>query len=189
MSSQSTTSSHPAGPGRRALLKGAAWSIPAVAVAIASPAASASGETQRVIGPFEESSPFVSSQAISMSGLWIPCGDVPTSDWAGHVFDTTIQIRYSGANPEFSFTGWTIVQNGWSMTSTPTTLTLTISKAFTNCGPGAGQLPAIYVTGNPFQQDPGAGTITVDGMAIDRDGPFMVQGLLNSQTDRPIVGP
>lgn len=99
-----------AAPTRRTVLKSAAWAVPAIAVAVTVPAATASGE--KVLGEWRESSLAITQTTINASSPFVYCtrdadgGRVYDAKlWEAQPFEKTVTITYTGSNDDFTFVG------------------------------------------------------------------------------------
>ncbi|REJ04592.1 hypothetical protein DY023_14220 [Microbacterium bovistercoris] len=99
---------------RRTVLKGAAWSVPVIAVATAAPARATSTDptTEPVLGTWRESSLAITQTSINASSPFVFCArgadGKPIYDealWNNQPFEKTVTITYTGANEAFTFIG------------------------------------------------------------------------------------
>lgn len=176
------------GVSRRTLMKGAAWSVPAIAVAVAAPMAAASGTS--VVGDFYESSAIISTQSVGLSAIFVKCAsDTNEADWKGKMFDATVTVEYTGSNPDFSFAD-AVNQGYWTMAVSPDgkSITFAYSKIANGCSEGAFQFPTCFVAFNAAQADPGADSIRVTATAVCEDGSFSVGQLIDATPNSPTFG-
>lgn len=94
------------------MVKGAAWSVPVIAAAVAAPMSAASGDN--IIGVWRESSLNITQTSINMSSPFIHCArnsdGTPVYDpqlWSSQPFEKTVTITYTGDNENFTFIGST----------------------------------------------------------------------------------
>ncbi|MFE6994439.1 hypothetical protein ACFVAE_00610 [Microbacterium sp. NPDC057659] len=177
---------------RRTVLKGAAWSLPVIAVATAVPAHAASGEPT-VIGGFHESSGFISSQTINASSMWVDCnGETNSNEYTGLPFTITVTVSYTGT-PDFSLANSTLFGTDavWSASTSSSTVVLTSVQTFVGCG-GGQFLKGWNLLYNAGTAQPAANTISITATAVSADGRFEIEGLINDAQPGgagPWVGP
>lgn len=93
---------------RRSIVKGAAWSVPVIAAAVAAPITSASGDPIRA--EWRESSLAISQSSINAATPFMHCvgwteGSDFDKDWKHKPFKKTVVITYTGDNDDFTFEG------------------------------------------------------------------------------------
>ncbi|MFE6994438.1 hypothetical protein ACFVAE_00605 [Microbacterium sp. NPDC057659] len=180
------------GVSRRTVLKGAAWSVPVVAVTTAVPAQAASGDVN--VGQFNESSANITNQTVSMSGMYVDCTDGQTSPMQ-QPYTATVTISYTGSNPDFTFVPTVNQSPGWAMTVTDDQIVLTATQTPNGCGEGSAQFPPIALSFNQSQADPGPDSISIQGVAVSEDGQYVISPLVDQTPcsptfgQSPIVGP
>ena len=179
-------------PTRRTVLKGAAWSVPAIAVAATVPMAAASGEPV-VIGGFHESSGHLHHLGASGSTMWVDCiGATNSNEYVGLDFVVTVTITYSGGT-EFSLenAALSVTDGVWSSTSSARTMLLTSTQKFVGCG-GGQYLKGWNVLFHAGAAQPDLNTIQITGSAVSTDGRYKIDGLINDVQPGgagPWVGP
>ncbi|MBS1675105.1 MAG: hypothetical protein JSS74_14210 [Actinobacteria bacterium] len=177
------------GLSRRTLVKGAVWSVPIVAAAVAAPMASAS---PAVVGEFHESSIGIFEQSTVMSGIFVKCATPyvgAQAPWYGKEFTATITVSYVGSHSDFAF-GQVTESGYWTVdkASTPTKIVLTAKATSYGCGQGAFRFQAINLSYSGATPTPEAGSIIVDGHAESTDGTFRVARLIDDTPCSPTFG-
>jgi hypothetical protein len=162
-----STASSAAQPKRRTILRGAAWSVPVVAIAVAAPAFAASGEAKVVAGPGaavkwgKDANDLwhvswdltVTTTGKSVSGVSLTFTYVPTS---GRSFDT-VDIR-----------GFTPTDTTWTKTINPVTVAGVFGFTSTH-GPLANGTFYVHVDFAGLQNN-SAGTVQATGTITYTDG-------------------
>ncbi len=192
------TEENKAGLSRRTVLKGAAWSVPVVAAAVAVPMAAASHhEPDDQLDFFLTAGEVIglagSSGQIRSNGVRISPADPsnPLVVPAGTLI--TIHIQYHGSNPAVDFTNpehgtaYNVGQNAaWDTVEyTPNSLTLTKSTPFATSEPTVGSFSWFLPVGIRPEND----SITFTGTAqIPAGGDFPEGGTLVSLLVDPNAG-
>jgi|GEM_PF-2445913 len=171
-----------------------AWSIPAVAVALAAPepasvfdvASDRATDARRAttIGRFRERAGLVSPDSIALGRFRIAYAEGferRSEEWRGHAFALTVMIAYTGGDPSFTFEGWSLAPGtSWTASFAPTGIRLsTIARI-----PGRDQAEidadALDLRCDAPHVRPGVDTISVEARAVDLDGPFRIEGVTGS---------
>lgn len=184
-----TNTPHEGAINRRSLVKGAAWSLPVIATAVAAPLASASGEdTATSVGSLVESSDNIKSTTLSASSSRVeacfPNDSFSTS------FNLTATVTYDGASQAFSLAGSTVASAGnvWTIVSrTANLVTLTATQTVT-CYVGITGFELEYH--NPDGSYAPLDSITLNISGVSTDGTRKIDGLVSAiRGYGPVVGP
>lgn len=146
---------------RRAVVRGGAWAVPAIAVAVAAPAAAASPDAgpSVPIGALYTSSSNIYDSHLDVGALLIPAFDhevpIPGSQ------TITVVITYSGVDTSFSLVLDPVPPGFWTVVSQERTrvMLMYVTPAWEAL---EAQAPSIYWS---FNTPPAANTITISGSA------------------------
>ncbi|WDH77714.1 hypothetical protein PTQ19_09265 [Microbacterium esteraromaticum] len=180
---------------RRTIVKGAAWSVPVIAAAVAVPMSAASGVVPRAIGPLVESSDNIKDGSAAMSAVWMETKDCATEP-NGQYYpwnlkaNFTATLTYNGANPDFTLAGSTVLGGVWSISSaTKNQLTLVSTQNIT-CQVGIQGFNVDYNL--PPEVKPELRSLTLNVTGSGDDGKLQITGLISVRPDnyrQPVVGP
>ncbi|MDR2320335.1 MAG: hypothetical protein LBE60_01660 [Microbacterium sp.] len=174
------------GLSRRTVIKGAAWSVPVIAIAAAAPMAAASTTTPSSVGPLVESSPNVKDSVLSASSSRVEA--CFPSDTFSTPFNLVATVAYDNSDPAFSLAGATVTSAGsvWTVASrTATSVTLTATQTVT-CFVGITGFDLAYNAGSAV---PPLNSLTLNISGVSTDGTRKIDGLISSLDNGPVVGP
>ncbi|MFJ4166746.1 hypothetical protein ACIPY5_14430 [Microbacterium sp. NPDC089698] len=174
------------GLSRRTVIKGAAWSVPVIAIAAAAPMAAASTTTPSSVGPLVESSPNVKDSVLSASSSRVEA--CFPSDTFSTPFNLVATVTYDNSDPAFSLAGATVTSAGnvWTVASrTATSVTLTATQTVT-CFVGITGFDLAYNAGSAV---PPLNSLTLNISGVSTDGTRKIDGLISSLDNGPVVGP
>ncbi|MFC4137369.1 MULTISPECIES: hypothetical protein [unclassified Microbacterium] len=177
---------------RRTVLKGAAWSLPVIAVATAVPAHAASGEpttTPVSVGHLVESSDSVHDTNTRLSGARVEeCfPDNPFSK----MFNLTATLTYAGDDDAFTLEHTTVTSGatpGWTLVqATRRTVTATATMTV-SCYAGISGITFEYNL--PLGVVPELESLTANISGVSIDGEMKIDGLVAAIRDLiPVTGP
>ena len=173
------------GLSRRTVIKGAAWSVPVIAVAAASPMAAAS-TTPNSVGSLVESSPNVKDTVLSASSSRVE-SCFPANNFSAP-FNLIATITYDNSDPAFSLAGSTVTSAGgvWTVASrSATSVTLTATQTVT-CFVGITGFDLAYNAGSAV---PPLNSLTLNISGVSTDGTLKIDGLVSALDGGPVVGP
>ena len=160
---------------RRTIVKGAAWSLPVIAIAAATPLAAASlPEPGTNLGPLYASSVDISSINLNIGALQFDCYPGMTS--ADQVTALVHEITLTSTNSApFDISNIIVQGLGWSVVPGATATSVTIRHVATDSTcEGFVQGPSIYFNG----QVAATNSISVSAIAFNTDftvAPLMIQ--------------
>lgn len=175
---------------RRTIVKGAAWSVPVIAAAVAVPMSAASTTPgTRSVGSLVESSDAVHETNTRLSSARVE--ECFPNDMFSKTFDLTATLTYAGSAPGFTLRGTTIqsgVPGFWNVVSATDTVVTVTARGTVSCYTG---IPALTFQYNlPLGVVPGARTLTANISGVSTDGTLRIDGLIAAVHSRePVVGP
>ncbi|MEV4775109.1 hypothetical protein [Microbacterium sp. LWO13-1.2] len=160
---------------RRTVVKGAAWSIPVIAVAASMPLAAASlPEVGTNLGPLYASSVDISSINVNIGALQFDCYPGMTSADIVTALVHEITLTSTNAAP-FDISNLIVQGLGWTVVAGATATSVTIRHVATDSTcEGFVQGPSLYFNG----QVAATNSITVSALAYNADftvAPLMIQ--------------
>lgn len=173
------------GLSRRTVIKGAAWSVPVIAVAAAAPMAAASTAPNSV-GSLVESSPNVKDTVLSASSSRVE-SCFPANTFSAP-FNLVATITYDNSDLAFSLAGSTVTSAGsvWTVASrSATSVTLTATQTVT-CFVGITGFDLAYNAGSAV---PPLNSLTLNISGVSTDGTLKIDGLVSALDGGPVVGP
>lgn len=174
------------GLSRRTVIKGAAWSVPVIAVAAAAPMAAASATSPTSVGSLVESSPNVKDGVLSASSSRVEA--CFPSDSFSTPFNLVATVTFDNSDPAFSLAGSTVISAGnvWAVASrTATSVTLTATQTVT-CFVGITGFELAYNAGSAV---PPLNSLTLNISGVSTDGTRKIDGLISALDSGPVVGP
>lgn len=174
------------GPTRRAVLKGAAWSVPVIAAAVAVPARAASG-TQESVGSLVESSDNIGDTQLAASSSRIEAC-FPDNDFRNMPFLLTATVSYSG-DGDFSLAASSVTSSGgtWSIVSATATEVVLVSSQSVSCFAGITGFELRY---NVPGTVPELNSVHLNISGESTDGTLRIDGLVSAVHGYgPVIGP
>ncbi len=176
-------------PTRRAVIKGAAWSVPVIAAAVAVPAhGAASGNPAHSVGSLVESSPNIKDTVLSASSSRVE-SCFATDNFQQVTFTLTATVKYDGSDPAFSLVNSTVRSAGnvWKVASaTANEVRLTATQVIT-CYVGITGFDLSYNAGSAV---PPLRSLTLNISGVSTDGTREIDGLVSAIDGyAPVVGP
>jgi len=172
---------------RRTIVKGVAWSVPVIAVALAVPAATASGPGQpRSVGALVESSPNIKDTVLSASSSRVE-SCFPTDAFSAD-FSLTATVTYAGGDPAFSLAGSTVASAGavWRVVSATRSQVVMTATQRVSCYAGITGFDLAYNAGGAV---PALNTITLNISGVSLDGTRQIDNLVSALDGGAVVGP
>ncbi|MGF3055053.1 hypothetical protein [Microbacterium sp. YY-01] len=176
---------------RRSVIKGAAWSVPVIAAAVAVPTAAASDDLEDVKTWYlVESSDAVHDGDTRLSAPYLD--DCEYDGVTRPTFNLVATLVYAGNNPDFTLEHTTVTAPAaWNVSSVVATrnlVTVTGQHTF-GCREG---VPGIHFDYNlpPEAAKPELYSLTVDITGVSTDGSVQIGGLVGAVHNyEPVVGP
>lgn len=172
---------------RRTVLKGAAWSIPVIAAAVAVPFAATTTPASSV-GSLVESSDNIKDTTLSASSSRVEAC-FPEDNFLNVPFVLTATIVYSGSLDEFSLenAGLRSDVTAWTVTSTSKNTVQLTSTQSVSCYAGIAGFEVLY---NTQGVKPELNSIHLNISGVSTDGTRKIDGLVSALHGYgPVVGP
>lgn len=179
------------GLSRRTAIKGAAWSVPVIAIAAAAPMAAASGQPTSV-GSLVESSPNIKDTTLSASSSRVE-SCFATDNFQNVTFNLTATVAWDGTAdgvPGFTLAGSGVRSAGnvWRIVSATATLVTLASTQAVSCFSGITGFELDY--NNVLGSQPGLKSMTLNISGVSADGTRKIDGLVSALDGyTPVVGP
>lgn len=187
------------GVSRRTVIKGAAWSVPVIAAAVAVPMAAASETpttTPRSVGYIVESSDAISDTSIRVSSARLedPKANEEIPAHKAKPFNTEMSFTYVGGDAGFSFLSTTLAPgtSAWKIDAAQTTATRIVFKSTAPMQLGYYlSLPPLMANFNlPVGVKPFVNSISTGFSATSVDGKHQIDGIVAALHDlSPVIGP
>ncbi|MDR6867845.1 hypothetical protein J2Y69_002453 [Microbacterium resistens] len=172
---------------RRTIIKGAAWSVPVIATAVATPAATASVLTgAHSVGSLVESSPNIKDSVLSASSSRVE--SCFPNDMFRATFALTATVTYNGADEAFSLSRSSVTSAGavWTVTSRSARQVTMTAVQMVGCYSGITGFDLAYNAGAV----PPLGSLTLNIAGVSADGTMKIDNLVSAIDGyAAVVGP